>query len=249
MRPLRALAGLALAAGLAACAATPAEDLGSGPPDNVITPEQERYSILDRDSDPFQGFNQGVYTFNAWFDRWFFLPATNAYRFVTPNFVEDRVSSFFNNLKEFRNGTNAALQGKPDNVGVAFARLFINSTVGIFGLFDWATEFGYTVRPEDFGQTLGVWGVPAGPYLVLPILGPSGVRDAFGLGVDTAVSTFVPPMSIIDEQVFFTPAVYLLYAVDQRRQVQFRYFDTGTPFEYEYVRFFYRKKRDLDVMR
>lgn len=249
MRTLRALLALCAGAVLAACAATPAQNLGSGPPRHVISEEQKTYSIIGRDDDPFQGFNQGIYAFNAWFDRWFFLPVTNTYRFVTPNFVEDRVTSFFNNLTEFRNGGNALLQAKPDVFGTAFARLFINSTVGLFGLFDWASEFGIREHPEDFGQTLGVWGVPAGPYLVLPILGPSGVRDAFGLGVDTAASTFLPPMSDINERVFFTPAIYLLYAVDQRRQIQFRYYDTGTPFEYEYLRFLYRKKRELDVMR
>ena len=109
-----------------------------------------------------------------------------------PDFVEDRISSFFNNLSEFRNGLNGALQGRADVAGTALSRLLVNSTVGIVGLFDVATGFGIPEHEEDFGQTLGRWGMRSGPYIVLPILGPSNLRDAGGFAADTAATNFLP---------------------------------------------------------
>ena len=196
--------------------------------------------------DPWEGFNRGVYKFNAQFDRYVYLPVVNAYEFVLPEFATQGVSNFFNNLGEMRNGLNGALQGRGDVFGTAFGRFFVNSTIGIFGLFDLATEFGIDERREDFGQTLGWWGVRPGPYLVLPILGPSDVRDASGIGVDTIAGKTVPGIQDINDEVYFSPAIYGLYAVDARHQVGFRYYRSGSPFEYDLVRFLFIKKRDLD---
>ena len=246
---LRALAGLAMAAGLAGCAATPAADLGTVPPLHELTPEQRAQPSPLRVYDPIEGANRAIYNFNARFDEYVFLPVTRAYEYVTPDFLEQRVTDFFSNLTEFRNASNGLMQARPDAAGRAVLRLGLNSTVGVLGLFDVATPLGVTQEPLDFGLTLGRWGVGAGPYLVLPVLGPSNGRDFGGLVVDSAIASYVPPESIVTDYVYFNPLVYLLYAVDLRRNVDFRYFDSGSPFEYDYVRFLYTKRRELQIQR
>jgi phospholipid-binding lipoprotein MlaA len=176
-----------------------------------------------------------------------FLPVVDAYRFVTPDFIEERVSDFFSNLTEFRNATNGLLQARPDVAGRAVTRFLINSTVGVLGLFDFATRFGVAPQLEDFGQTLGRWGVAKGPYFVVPILGPSTTRDFGGFVADSAIATAVPPESIVTDWVYFNPMMYVLYAVDLRRNISFRYYGSGSPFEYDLVRFLYVKKRELEI--
>lgn len=242
---------LALLAPLAAaaCAAVPAERLGTAAPRSPVAPaEQAKVYPIDV-YDPLEGVNRRIYQLNARFDRWVFLPAVGAYTYIAPPFVQDRIGSFFNNLSEFRNGANAALQGKREATGHAIYRLFVNSTLGVAGLFDAASVFGVNEREEDFGQTLGHWGVPPGPYLVLPVLGPSSARDGGGLAVDTAATNLVPVVSEVNDRVYFNAGVYVLYAVDQRRQTGFRYYRSGSPFEYDLVRFLYTKKRELDILR
>jgi phospholipid-binding lipoprotein MlaA len=231
------------------CAATPGEELGSIPPRSPVTPQEQAKVYAIDVWDPLEGFNRGVYRFNTHFDRWIFLPVVSGYGYVTPEPVERSVSNFFSNLSEFRNGWNAALQGRGDVFGTALGRLMINSTLGVFGLFDPATALGYPQRPEDFGQTLGRWGVSAGPYLVLPILGPSNARDATGVAADIAATSLLPGVEEINERVYFNAAVYVLYFVDQRHRVGFRYYQSGSPFEYDLVRFLYTKKRELDIRR
>jgi phospholipid-binding lipoprotein MlaA len=230
----------------AGCAAVPAEQLGTAPPRHVLPPTQPYRQDLMRVYDPFEGFNRGVYRFNAQFDRYVFLPVVRAYEKVTPVFVQNRVSSFFANLPEVENTSNAVLQLRPEVAGHAVLRFAVNSTFGLLGLFDLASPMGIPRQNEDFGQTLGRWGVGPGPYLVLPILGPSSLRDAGGLAVDTAVM-YVPPVDKLTQRVFADPAVYGLYAVDRRHQVSFRYYETGSPFEYDLIRFLYSKKRELDI--
>jgi phospholipid-binding lipoprotein MlaA len=232
-----------------ACAAIPGEELGSIEPRNPVSDvARQRNHPIDI-YDPWEGFNRAVYKFNTQFDRYVFLPVVRGYEYVTPEVVEQGVSNFFNNLGEFRNGTNAALQVRGEVFGTALSRLLINSTLGVAGLVDMATDFGIGEHREDFGQTLGRWGVAPGPFLVLPILGPSNVRDASGTAADSAAWNVVPVMDDINDEVYFNPAVYGLYVVDQRHQVGFRYFQSGSPFEYDLVRFLYTKKRELDVLK
>ena len=157
------------------------------------------------------------------------------------------MANFFRNLGEFRNGLNGALQARPAVLGTAAGRLVVNSTVGVLGLFDVATGLGLPEHREDFGQTLGRWGVPPGAYLVLPVLGPSDVRDAGGTAVDTAATGSIPGVQQVFDTVYFDPVVYGLYAVDQRSQIPFRYYRSGSAFEYDLVRFLYTQKRKLDV--
>nr|WP_231489538.1 VacJ family lipoprotein [Halomonas saliphila] len=134
--------------------------------------------------DPWEGFNRRVFSFNEALDRAVLKPVARGYRTVTPEPVQTGVGNFFSNLGEIRTALNSLLQAKPANAGLSTSRFLINTTVGIGGLWDFATPMGITAEEEDFGQTLGVWGLGEGPYLVLPLLGPSTVRDTSGLPLD-----------------------------------------------------------------
>lgn len=248
-RPLAPFLAPFLALWLAACGATPAFETGTIPPRHVLTPEELKVGYPIEVYDPWEGFNRGVYKFNALFDEYVFLPVVDAYEFVTPVFMQQRVSNFFSNLSELRNGSNGLMQLRPDVAGRATIRFAVNSTVGVLGLFDVAGSLGTAQQTEDFGQTLGWYGTPPGPFMMLPVLGPSNVRDTSGLVVDTAIANMVPPISTITERVYFNPAVYLVYAVDQRHLNRFRYYGTGSPFEYDLIRFLYTKKREAEIRR
>ena len=232
-----------------ACAAVPAERLGTVPPRSPVT-AQEAAKVYPIDVyDPLEGLNRRVYRFNTVFDRWVFLPVAGGYQRAVPDPARRSVGNFFRNLGEFRNGLNGALQARGEVFRIALARLVVNSTVGVLGVFDVATRYGIPEHREDFGQTLGWWGVPPGAYLVLPVLGPSDVRDAGGTAADTAATGAIPGVSTVFATVYFDPAIYGLYAVDQRSQIPFRYYRSGSAFEYDLVRFLYTQKRRLDVAR
>lgn len=143
--------------------------------------------------DPFERVNRGVHHFNRWFDRWIFEPVAKGYDWVLPDTVQNAVSRAFVNLTGPTVMLNAALQGKLRQAGSDGTRFVVNSTVGVLGFFDVAIRMGLEPHDEDFGQTLGVWGVGDGPYLVLPIIGPRNLRDTVGLGVDivTDINTWI----------------------------------------------------------
>ena len=130
--------------------------------------------------DPLEGWNRGVYAFNETVDKAAIEPTARAYRAVTPEIVRDGVSNFLSNLGEPVVFANAVLQGKPETALDTVGRFLLNTTVGIGGVFDPASAAGVPKHNEDFGQTLGVWGVGEGPYLMLPLLGPSNARDLVG---------------------------------------------------------------------
>lgn len=136
--------------------------------------------------DPWEGFNRAVYRFNDTVDRYALKPVAQAYQTVTPKPVDNAISHFFDNLASPITLVNQLLQGKPVAALTTTARLMWNSTLGLGGLFDVATRMGLPREKEDFGQTLAVWGVHSGPYLMLPVFGPSTVRDAFGRVTDIA---------------------------------------------------------------
>jgi phospholipid-binding lipoprotein MlaA len=134
--------------------------------------------------DPFEGFNRASYKFNDGLDRAILKPVAKGYKAVTPDFVESGVSNFFSNLTQPGVIINDLLQGKFKASLNDSGRFLLNTTVGIGGLFDPASAAGLDRNDEDFGQTLGKWGTPSGPYLMVPFFGPSTVRDGFGSGVD-----------------------------------------------------------------
>lgn len=134
--------------------------------------------------DPYENWNRKVYSFNESVDRWALKPVAKAYRTVMPDFADRGVTNFFNNLSEIRNFINSILQLKGESAVVAAGRFTYNTVFGLGGLIDVATAFDLPERPEDFGQTLGYWGAGSGPYLMLPLLGPSSPRRLSGMGVD-----------------------------------------------------------------
>lgn len=134
--------------------------------------------------DPYENFNRAMFTFNDTVDTYALKPAATAYHTVLPSFVQTGVNNFFGNLADAWTGVNNLLQGKGEAGLSDVTRFALNSTLGIVGLFDIASEAGLPKHKEDFGQTLGTWGMPSGPYLMLPLLGPSTVRDAAALPLD-----------------------------------------------------------------
>ena len=140
--------------------------------------------------DPLERENRVLFNASVQLDRAIVKPAAIAYRRALPMRVRDSFRNFLNNLASPVVFANDVLQGEVDRAGVTLVRIGVNSTVGIGGLFDPATGFGYPRHSEDFGQTLGVYGVKEGPYLFIPILGPSNARDLTGFGVDFLFDPF-----------------------------------------------------------
>ena len=198
--------------------------------------------------DPIEGFNRSMYKFNAKFDEYVFLPVVEGYEAVMPDFFEDRLSNFFSNIADLRNLLNSILQLKGETTLNTLSRILINSTFGLGGLFDHATPLGINQQTEDFGQTLGHYGLNPGAYVVLPIFGPSSVRDTTGLLADAAARYFYlyTPVNF-DDHFDRSSAATLVWAVDTRHQLNFRYYQTGSPFEYDLVRFLYKKNRELEI--
>jgi len=195
--------------------------------------------------DPWKGMNKHIYNFNYHFDRYVFLPTVRGYQNITPDFAEKGVSNFFDNLKDVNSFLNSLLQLSPTKSVQSVGRVALNSTVGLLGLIDVATYVGIPRPEEDFGQTLGRWGVGPGPYLVLPVLGPSSLRDGTGLIPDTMVNSYLKDQIFSDDEVLL--AISLLDAVQTRSRVTFRYYETGSAFEYDTVRWLWSTKRELDI--
>ena len=198
--------------------------------------------------DPLEPMNRRIYTFNYYFDKFIYLPVVHTYEFIMPDYAEDRVSNFVDNILEFNNFTNNLLQLKFEATAVTVARFLVNTTIGIGGLWDPATSMGMVRKTEDFGQTLGHYGVGNGPYIVLPIFGPSNLRDTTGLVTDTLAFGYAGPPAWVDDD-----DVTLIFngvaAVDKRHRQPFRYYQTGSPFEYELIRMLYSSKREIEIAR
>ena len=140
-------------------------------------------------SDPLEGWNRGVFSFNESLDAAILKPVATGYTAVVPELVRIGVHNFFGNFRDGWSAINQLLQAKPVAAAEMGMRVATNTLFGIGGIFDPASDLGLERRSEDFGQTLGRWGLPAGPYLVWPLLGPSTLRDSFGLPLDLAWST------------------------------------------------------------
>ena len=134
--------------------------------------------------DPWEPFNRSVFEFNEGLDAYLLKPVVAGYRFVLPEFLREGIYNFFSNYGDIYTALYNLLQGKPDYAFNDFMRVMVNTTMGLGGLIDLATPGGLEKHKEDWGQTLGVWGVPSGPYVVLPFFGPSNVRDTFGTVAD-----------------------------------------------------------------
>jgi phospholipid-binding lipoprotein MlaA len=148
-------------------------------------------AIADSDvSDPWEGMNRGIFGFNEGFDRWIAEPIAKGADFITPDPVERAIRRFFVNTLFPVRFVNDLLQVKPVAAAEDLGRFVVNTTIGIAGFFDPASKIGLEGHEEDFGQTLGYWGVPPGPYLVLPFIGPSSPRDGAGLIADSAARVY-----------------------------------------------------------
>ncbi len=191
--------------------------------------------------DPWEGYNRRVYVFNDTLDRKIIKPVARTYSDYTPKPVKTGITNVFSNANDPFVTLNALLQGKFRQAGSDLGRFLVNSTVGVGGLVDWASGWGMPKHQEDFGQTLGYWGVRQGPYVMLPILGASTLRDTGGFLVDTAANPVF----------YFAPAAATIpsggvNAVDQRANllktdnvVQEAALD-----RYQFVREAYLQKRD-----
>jgi phospholipid-binding lipoprotein MlaA len=155
--------------------------------------------------DPYERINRHIDAFNDGFDRYFMKPVAKGYVYAVPAGIRLCISSGFSNLGEVRNAVNDLLQFKPLGAATDTGRLVVNSTMGVAGCFDIATRMGMERRDQDFGLTLAHWGAGTGPYIVLPFLGPSDVRDAFGKVPDSYASPIAYVMPVKDR--------YILYGV------------------------------------
>jgi len=233
---------------LAGCATTNSSTLAEVPAMHSIAElKDQRFADV---SDPWEGFNRNMYQFNYYFDKYLFLPVVNSYEFITPTFVQRRISSVFNNIGEVRNFTNSLFQLKGTESVTTLGRFVTNSTIGLGGLFDPATSFGLERHEQDFGKTLGYWGTDSGPYLVLPIFGPSSLRDTGGLAVDTGIYygllAAIDPYRNSGNGIVINTGISTMENIDARHQQSFRYFESGYPFEYYMVRFINHEKREIE---
>lgn len=167
----------------------------------------------DDNRDPLEGYNRAMFSFNDSVDRAVLKPVATAYQDVTPSFVQTGVSNFFGNIGDVWTMINNFLQGKIENGLNDFMRVAVNTTFGFGGVLDIASEAGIQKHKEDFGQTLGKWGVASGPYVVLPLLGPSTLRDTAALPADIYGDpwAYVDPVSVRNTG-------YVVRAIDQRAQ-------------------------------
>lgn len=165
--------------------------------------------------DPFEGTNRAIFSFNEGLDKHVMKPVAETYQKVLPNPIRQGVTNFFGNIGDIFTAANNLLQGKPSDALNDAARVLINTTIGILGLFDVASDAGLEKHKEDFGQTLGVWGFETGPYLVLPVFGPRNIRDAAGLSVDWTTNFVLNSGTLSANQ---KVAVDSLYVIDNRAQ-------------------------------
>jgi len=171
--------------------------------------------LAQQSADPLEGFNRGMFAFNGTADKYVLRPVASAYSSTLPKPARIGVSNFFANLGEPLNMVNNLLQGKANGALVSTYRFAVNSTVGVLGLIDVAKYHNVERKPEDLGQTLAAWGVKPGPYLVLPFLGPSNIRDGAGGLVSSAVYY---PFNEITDDATGRIALTVLSAVDTRSQ-------------------------------
>ena len=202
-----------------------------------------KLGMSEESVDPWQGFNRSVFEFNETLDMYVAKPVAQGYQAVTPQFVDTGVSNFFSNLEDVLIVVNDVFQLKPVQALSDTGRFLINSTIGLFGFFDVASHIGLMKHDEDLGQTLGYWGVGAGPYIMLPVLGPSNVRDTFGLAGDS-LSGF--GYTEVTDTLAQQSGLWLLRNIDVRADlIASEGLITGD--RYTFFRSFYMQRRDYLV--
>ncbi|MGL5545086.1 MAG: MlaA family lipoprotein [Cetobacterium sp.] len=198
--------------------------------------------------DPLEPLNRRIYYFNYYLDKYILIPAVNTYEYITPEFVQKGVSNFFGNLQEINTFLNSLLQFEGKKATITLARFGINSTFGVLGLFDVASALELPKTYEDFGLTLAKYGIGNGPYLVLPGFGPSNLRDTTGKAAGILTVAEINPYDNPVGVDVTHPGVSGMSVINTRQENKnFRYYGTGSPFEYEYVRYFYTKYRETLV--
>jgi phospholipid-binding lipoprotein MlaA len=237
-----------MALSVTACSTTPKMQ-GSEPTppffDGKRLLDDDTMTVSSQINDPWEGFNRTMYSFNYRVDRYVLLPVVKGYQYVTPEFAQTGIHNFFTNIWEIPTLYNSIFQLSFTKSYQSAGRLITNTTVGLAGFLDAATYFGIPKHQEDFGQTLGYWGTGSGPFLVLPLFGPSSVRDGFGLGVDSVVMSTLQKQ--LDLEMYQELAIGVLKIIDTRSNVSFRYYETGSPFEYRMVRGLWLTKRKMDI--
>ena len=194
--------------------------------------------------DPLEPWNRGVYRFNDVLDTQVVKPVAETYQQVAPGPVRTGVSNFFGNIRDVWSSVNAALQLRPQEALENLFRVGVNTTLGLGGVWDVATEMGIPRTRLDFGQTLGRWGMPSGPYLVLPLLGPSSLRDAAGTGIQFRLNEYT---NFDDDQV--QNSLTVLQMVDTRASLlrAGTLLDDAAIDRYSFVRDFYLQRRQNQI--
>ena len=208
-------------------------------------------------NDSLEPFNRRMYAFNTQLDRKVLYPASRVYAAVVPKPIRKGISNFYNNFSEIPTFVNSLLQLKPGKAVNALGRFVVNSTVGVLGVADVAKNMGMKRDPETMGDTLGHYGVGTGSYLVLPMFGPSNIRDAIGTGIDTVTEGAV--RGVAEEKLFFDTRVFdktvygftrpVVTGLNARSILSMRYGDLNSPFEYDLVRALYHNYRKIQVVK
>jgi len=213
------------------------------PPPGAETVEPDRLQFLEA-YDPLEPMNRHIYRFNILADRYVMAPVVRVYEWAIPRYARDRVSDFFSNLGDVPVLVNCILQGKADRAATVAGRLLVNTTAGVGGLWDIASKMEDLPKyTEDFGQTLAVYGLGPGPYLMIPILGPSTFRDAGGRVVDGATRNSVT--GLLGGDAATDLALSVVDGLQLRASMPIGYGGLDSSFEYEILRTLYLDIRNL----
>ena len=208
-------------------------------------------------NDSLEPFNRRMYAFNTQIDKKIVYPASRIYAAVVPKPIRKGISIFYNNFSEIPTFVNSVLQLKPGKAVNALGRFVVNSTVGVLGVADVAKNMGMKRDPETMGDTLGHYGVKTGSFLVLPVLGPSDLRDAVGAGIDSISEGAV--RRVAEEKLFFDTGVFdknvygftkpVVTGLNASSMIGMRYGDLNSPFEYDLVKAIYYNYRKIQVIK
>lgn len=208
-------------------------------------------------NDSMEPFNRRMYALNIQLDRKIAYPASRIYAAAVPKPVRKGISNFYNNFKEIPTFVNSVLQLKPGKAANALGRFVVNSTAGLLGVTDVAKNIGLRSDPETMGDTLGHYGIGTGSFLVLPVLGPSTVRDAVGSAADAAMEGAA--RGVVDKKLFFDTGIFdktvygftrpVVTGLNARSMLSIKYGDLNSPFEYDLVKALYYNYRKIQVMK